>query len=156
MKISGLFLALTLTCAPFIQARGMPSAQEACRNERISSERLEVCVFTNENRLREELIPLRLDPALSRVAQNHAQDMLARDYFGHESPDGGTLRTRLVGAGIRYGFAGENIAKGQITAGEVVEDWMKSAGHRRNILQPEFRRIGVGKAGSLWVQVFAD
>jgi uncharacterized protein YkwD len=159
MRLAGFFVAFALGAQAAWATDSTSirhSAGEACRHERISNERLEVCVLTNQSRLREDLIPLQLDPVLSRVAQSHAQDMLARDYFSHESPNGGTLRTRLVGAGIRYGFAGENIAKGQSSAGEVVQDWMKSPGHRRNILQPEFRKIGVGKAGSLWVQVFSD
>jgi uncharacterized protein YkwD len=74
--------------------------------------------------------------------------------------DGRTFDQRIAEQGVRYRRAGENIAAGEASAAEVIGAWMASAGHRANILNPEYSRIGVGYApcdgGHLWTQVFAD
>lgn len=57
--------------------------------------------------------------------------------------------------GYSYSAGGENIAWGYRTAEEVVDGWMNSAGHRANILSSNFNRLGVGKSGTYWVQMFA-
>lgn len=115
-----------------------------------------VCRLVNRERKRKEAEPLVLDRELSRVAQKHAEDMVKRGYFSHESPEGGTMSTRLKDAEISYGYAGENIAKGYATPREVMEGWMDSPGHRRNILYKPFRKIGIGVYEDHWVQVFTD
>jgi uncharacterized protein YkwD len=56
--------------------------------------------------------------------------------------------------GISYGYAGENIAKGQRSPQEVMDAWMNSQGHRENILSPNFTMIGVGYYNGYWVQEF--
>jgi uncharacterized protein YkwD len=107
--------------------------------------------------------PLRANPLLDKAAQKHAEDMLARGYFAHESPGGGTVRERAKEAGYDWHEIGENIAEGQFTVGEVMNGWLKSPGHRRNILNPGFGELGTGivaakgKDGQyrvLWVQTF--
>jgi uncharacterized protein YkwD len=107
--------------------------------------------------------PLRASPLLDQSAQKHAEDMLARGYFAHESPDGKTVRERAREAGYDWRTIGENIAEGQLTVDEVMDTWMKSPDHRRNILEPGFTELGVGlvankgKGGRyrvIWVQNF--
>lgn len=108
--------------------------------------------------------PLALDPRLDAAAQRHADDMLARSYFAHADPDGRTVRERAHAAGFDWVAVGENIAEGQQTVNEVVDSWMRSAGHRENILDRRYTRTGVGlalgrdsKTGEyriLWVQTF--
>jgi uncharacterized protein YkwD len=107
--------------------------------------------------------PLRANPLLDRAAQRHADDMLAHGYFAHESPGGATVRERAKEAGYDWREIGENIAEGQFTVDEVMAGWMKSPGHRRNLLDPRFAELGTGlvaaksKEGGyrvLWVQAF--
>jgi uncharacterized protein YkwD len=107
--------------------------------------------------------PLRSNPLLDKAAQKHAEDMLARGYFAHESPGGGTVRERAKEAGYDWREIGENIAEGQRSVDEVMDGWMKSPGHRRNLLDPSFADIGIGVATGkgkdgeyrvLWVQSF--
>ena len=123
----------------------------------------EMLAQVNAARKRAGLKPLRLNAVLAKAAQRHAEDMLARGYFDHESPSGTTVRERSRAAGYRWGAVGENIAFGQTSVGEVVETWMDSPGHRKNILSPNFSELGVGlalgrgpdgKHQILWVQNF--
>ena len=82
--------------------------------------------------------------------------MKDKNYFSHTSPTFGSPFDRLKALGISYTAAGENIAKGQRTAQEVVTAWMNSEGHRANILDAKFTHIGVGyvKDGNIWTQQF--
>jgi uncharacterized protein YkwD len=93
------------------------------------------------------------DARLTDAAQQHAEDMAAEGYFSHTAEDGRTFDARIRDSGYRSP-GGENIARGQRSAAEVVGDWMDSAGHRRNILDCTFKTIGVGVADSYWVQDF--
>jgi len=129
--------------------------------ERVNAELL---TRINAERRRAGRQPLALDARLDAAAQRHAGDMLARSYFAHRDPDGKTVRDRARAAGFDWSAAGENIADGQQSVKEVVESWMRSAGHRENILDRRFTRTGVGlalgrdpKTGEyriLWVQTF--
>ncbi len=107
--------------------------------------------------------PLATDPRLDAAAQAHAQDMLARAYYDHETPEGQTPRERVESTGYLAHKVGENIAEGQFSVEEVMSGWLGSSGHRRNLLDPEFRDLGVGLAVGrfedrlriLWVQELA-
>ena len=68
--------------------------------------------------------PLRSNDRLDQAAQRHAQDMLARHYFAHESPEGQTVRERARAAGYDWRAVGENIAEGQLSVDEVMDTWM--------------------------------
>ena len=93
------------------------------------------------------------DARLTAAAQQHASDMASRRYLSHTDKDGDTFDERIRAAGYDSP-GGENIARGQQSADEVVEDWMASAGHRRNIEDCSFQTIGVGYEGDYWVQDF--
>ena len=67
-------------------------------------------------------------------------------YFAHDSPTYGSAFDMMKQFGISYRTAGENIAMGQTTPNKVMEGWMKSPGHRDNILKPDFKQLGVGIA----------
>ncbi len=119
----------------------------------------DVVTLTNVERGREGLAPLAVDARLAAAAEGHSRDMAARGFFAHTSPDGRTVSDRVTDLGYRYARVAENIAAGQTTAEEVVAGWMQSPGHRANILIPQLRQIGVGRAtggeyGSYWTQVF--
>jgi uncharacterized protein YkwD len=108
--------------------------------------RAEMLAAVNAERRRNGARPLRAESQLDLSAQRHAEDMLARGYFAHESPSGTTVRERSRAAGYEWRAIGENIAFGQLSVKEVMETWMNSPGHRRNILEPKFTDLGTGLA----------
>ena len=96
--------------------------------------------------------PLRLNEDLDKAAQEHSESMAAGGYFEHTAPGGDGFLQRLQAAGyltsthLLYNV-GENIAWGSLqdaTPASVVAAWMASPGHRANMLNPEFRDIGIG------------
>jgi uncharacterized protein YkwD len=111
------------------------------------------------NEVRQRHIPqcpqLQTDDRLTKAAQGHSTDMATRNYFSHTTPEGVTFDQRIRTAGYSRPAA-ENIAKGQRSAESVMDSWMKSSGHARNILNCDYRRIGVGvdTNGWYWVQNF--
>jgi uncharacterized YkwD family protein/spore coat assembly protein SafA len=119
----------------------------------------EVVKLVNTERAKAGLPPLKENWELSRVARYKSQDMIDKNYFSHTSPTYGSPFQMMKDFGISYQAAGENIAAGQRTPAEVVEAWMNSEGHRKNILSPTYTEIGVGyvKGGSYghyWTQMF--
>ncbi len=124
---------------------------------RATAEEREVIRLVNEERQKYGLAPLTEDGDLVRVARIKAEEMGRLGYFSHTSPHYGTPFAMMHRFGIEYRTAGENIAAGYATPEEVVRGWMLSSGHRANILNPDFTRIGVGCAaqGRYWTQLFA-
>lgn len=116
----------------------------------------EVVRLVNVERSKAGLSPLEYDWELSRVARYKSQDMSDLGYFSHTSPTYGSPFQMMKSFGISYRSAGENIARGYTTPASVVEGWMNSQGHRANILNSTFTRIGVGyvKDGHYWTQMF--
>ena len=117
---------------------------------------MQVIDLTNKERQKNGLAPLKADPSLSRVAQAKTNDMNTKHYFSHTSPTYGSPFDMMRDFGVTYRTAGENIAMGQPTAQQVVNAWMNSEGHRKNILSPNYTNIGVGytKTGNYWAQMF--
>lgn len=117
---------------------------------------MQVIDLTNKERQKNGLRPLKADASLSKVAQTKSNDMNAKHYFSHTSPTYGSPFDMMRDFGVTYRSAGENIAMGQPTAQEVVNAWMNSEGHRKNILSPNYTNIGVGytKSGNYWSQMF--
>ncbi|MDX2851851.1 CAP domain-containing protein [Streptomyces sp. PA03-3a] len=101
--------------------------------------------------------PLHADKKLSELASDFSADMAARGFFDHSDPDGDDPWDRAAQAGIKN-LGGENIARGQATPEEVMDAWMNSEGHRANILNCDFKKIGVGavlgEGGPWWTQDF--
>ncbi|MHB1130914.1 MAG: CAP domain-containing protein [Chloroflexota bacterium] len=100
---------------------------------------------------------LQLDEGLNRVAQAHVDDMARRNYFSHTTPEGLSPWDRLRQAGVTFGAAGENLAKDYVADGpsqpallsaftRMLAQTPPNDGHRANILNPTFRRLGVGVA----------
>lgn len=116
----------------------------------------EVIRLVNEIRVKNGLKALSYDWELSRVARYKSQDMKDNNYFAHNSPTYGTPFQMIKNFGISYRSAGENIAKGYKTPQAVVNAWMNSSGHRDNILNASYTRIGVGyvASGNYWTQMF--
>lgn len=116
----------------------------------------EVVRLVNAERAKNGLSPLTQDWELSRVARYKSQDMKDNSYFSHTSPTYGSPFNMIKNFGISYRTAGENIAKGQSTPQAVVNAWMNSSGHRANILNSSYTKIGVGYIadGKYWTQMF--
>lgn len=102
----------------------------------------ELLLHTNIKRQEQGLPPLSLNTQLSQAAAGKAQDMLGKDYWAHVAPDGLTPWAFIKGAGYEYRHAGENLARGFTTSGDVVNAWMASPGHRDNMLSPNYTEVG--------------
>ncbi|MFG2776109.1 CAP domain-containing protein [Streptomyces sp. NPDC048350] len=116
-----------------------------------------VISLVNAERAKAGCGPLSANATLTRAAQGHSEDMAARDYFDHTNPDGAGPGERVTAAGYPWSTYGENIAMGQSTPEQVMEGWMNSPGHRANILNCDFKEIGIGvhsEGGPYWTQVF--
>jgi uncharacterized protein YkwD len=103
--------------------------------------------------------PLSMDPNLQCAARVHTMDMAERDFFDHDNPDGDGPDDRMEAAGYDGRGWGENIAAGNSTAEETMEQWMDSPGHCRNIMNDGYTLIGVGyypggEYDHLWTQTF--
>ncbi|WP_236343268.1 CAP domain-containing protein [Paenibacillus plantiphilus] len=114
----------------------------------------EVLQLVNQARSTAGLNALEMDSALSNVAMAKAKDMHNNNYFDHNSPTYGSPFDMMRQFGISYRYAGENIAKGQSSAQQVMNDWMNSEGHRANILNGNYTRIGIAHYSGEWVQQF--
>lgn len=127
----------------------------------LSAIEMEVVRLVNIERQKEGLKPFTASSELSNVARKKSEDMARNNYFSHTSPTYGSPFDMMKSFGIKYNTAGENIAKGQSSAQSVVTGWMNSSGHRANIMNPSFNKIGVGHYKSnngtnLWTQMFTN
>jgi uncharacterized protein YkwD len=105
---------------------------------------------------------LSLNTRLSNAAREHARDMARHGTLEHAGTDGSTPASRVMSAGYWWRDVGENIASGAMTPEEVMEGWLASPGHCRNLMNPSFHELGVGyvvdaksASGVYWTQVFA-
>jgi hypothetical protein len=97
---------------------------------------------TNDARRDYHLNDLKLDQRLNRAAQLKAADMLAKQYWAHNAPDGTQPWKWFADAGYSYSEAGENLAKNFYTAEATMTAWLNSAEHRANILEPDYTDAG--------------
>lgn len=133
----------------------------------------EVLALTNEQRAKGATCgeygsfgaagPLSMSPELRCSARLHSMDMAVRNFFDHTNPDGVDPFTRMAEAGYTGASGGENIAMGQTSPSQVVQGWVGSPGHCRNIMDANFTLIGVGYysqpgngwfGGHYWTQNF--
>jgi uncharacterized protein YkwD len=103
----------------------------------------EMLVLINEERKKQNLPALKADPEMMIVARAHSKDMFARGYFAHLTPEGYTPFDRMRRAKVRFLVAGENLALGQ-TLTICHNGLMNSPGHRANILDNSYGRVGIG------------
>lgn len=103
----------------------------------------EMLALVNQERTKRGLRPVQADPEMQQVARAHSQDMFARGYFSHYTPEGRDPFDRMKAAGVKFKAAGENLALGQ-TLRICHTGLMNSPGHRANILNPKFGRLGIG------------
>lgn len=106
----------------------------------ITSEQL--LLLTNQKRQENGLAPLSLNQQLSNAAAGKANNMFAQNYWAHNSPDGKTPWVFIKGAGYNYIYAGENLARGFTNATDVINAWMASPEHRKNMLSANYQNVG--------------
>jgi uncharacterized YkwD family protein len=119
----------------------------------------QVVKLVNEKRAAAGLKALKSTSSLNNAAEKKSKDMRDKGYFSHTSPTYGNLPSMLKKFDISYKAAGENIAAGQTTPASVVSSWMKSPGHKANILSKKYTHIGVGYVSGgnyrhYWTQIF--
>jgi len=118
----------------------------------------DVLDLVNEQRKAAGLKTLSLNDDLNRVAQLRANEIA--ENWSHTRPNGEAWKTAFAEEGVSASYRGENLAKGQYSADKVVEAWMDSEGHRDNILNKKFSKMGVASVVidgvTYWVQVFAN
>ena len=129
-----------------------PSADEEAEKEMFDQ--------VNEERVNNGINPLIADTKLRALARNYSTDMLKRGYFSHYNLEGQSPFDRMDASGIKYGYAGENLALAPSTA-LAMQGLMNSPGHRANILNANFNKIGIGVMdggvyGKMFTQEFTD
>lgn len=135
-------------------ANGMPAIPQNHNVEFLSQVENEILTLCNNEREKAGLKPLSMDETMRKAARYKAEEMLQYGYFDHNSPYTGSPFQLLQKFNVSYNTSGENIqsstglGKASVTAQDIVNRWMNSAGHRANILNANFGRMGIGVAFS--------
>lgn len=129
---------------------------DASDNENLSYAE-QVVKLVNEERAKAGLPALKLDTDITAAANVRAKEIVQK--FSHTRPNGSSFSSVLKEQGVSFRGSGENIAWGQKTPEEVMKGWMNSDGHRANILNKNYKNIGIGyyqneKGVNYWVQLF--
>lgn len=114
---------------------------------RLTADEQQMVTLVNQERQKANLQPLSVDMDVARVARIKANDMVDNNYFSHTSPTHGSPFDMLRSHGIKYLYAGENLA-GNPTIEGAHQALMNSEGHRKNILSSDFTHIGIGSVDS--------
>lgn len=157
-RVAAALVALVGLCSP-AQSGAPPEARPGAAS-RVAGDVVEL---TNAARRRGGREPLRANARLMRAAQMHAEQMARSRQLAHVLPTAAhpRIEDRLAAARYAWQAYGENVAMGQPGAAEALEGWMRSRGHRANILNPAFTEQGAGYAVDAagrpyYVQVFAE
>ena len=130
-------------------AAGCPGSGAFPEKADLEANREAILCLLNAERAKYGLVPLRQHPLLELASQRHSDDMVRRKFYEHETPDGVDPQMRMSAVGYAPPWTGENLYTGtgtEATPVRALEHWMKSPGHRENILRPEFTEVGVGIA----------
>ena len=98
--------------------------------------------------------PVTWNHQLSQAAYDQSKDMLAQNYFSHTAKNGSDPGMRITNAGYIWRTYGENIAFGYTGEQTVMEGWLNSEGHCKNIMNAGFKEMGAGREGNYWAQEF--
>jgi uncharacterized protein YkwD len=112
----------------------------------LSRDEKTILELTNKARVDNKLPPLTLNAVLTKVARAHSANMAKKGEMNHVL-DGKRPADRIKEAGYDYSWCGENIAMGEnVSVQQIFDEWMKSQGHRENILKKQYQEIGIGIA----------
>lgn len=100
--------------------------------------------------------PVRWNNTLYKAALRHSEDMHFNRIFSHTGSDGSSPSERVDAAGYRWMSTAENIAQGQRSIAEVVDSWIRSEGHCKNIMSKNYKDMAVARKGDSWTQVFGS
>jgi uncharacterized protein YkwD/uncharacterized membrane protein required for colicin V production len=133
---------------------GTPSLTEDRESEKLLFE------LVNSERIKRNIASLAWNDELADVGRKYARKMWEEKFFGHYSPEGDDVGDRLIAAGVNFQFAGENLALAP-TVAIAHHGLMNSEGHRANILEINYKRVGIGTIdngiyGKIFVQVFTN
>jgi uncharacterized protein YkwD len=134
----------TVKSAPTPTRTSSPTPTRTATTNGSGTPEAQVLELTNAERAKVGCGPLRMNSALTEAAEEHAADMVDHHYFSHDSLDGRNPFDRMRDAGYSGGAMAENIAVGYATAAAVVDGWMNSDGHRKNMLNCTYKVIGIG------------
>ncbi|MER7775597.1 CAP domain-containing protein [Streptomyces sp. NPDC096191] len=142
------------TAKPTPSAPASPSTPPATTPA--SGDVAKVVELVNAERSKAGCSPVTVNAALTKAAQAHSEDMAATGTMSHSGSNGSSPDDRITNAGYNWSTYGENVAYGYETPEKVMSGWMSSPGHKENILNCDFKEIGVGLAqpGSYWTQDF--
>jgi uncharacterized protein YkwD len=160
LRLHRLLIPVAVAAVAAVALVGSPAAQaqEACAGSSAipgavparQVMRATLCEL-NAERTQRGLPKLRLNLRLSKAARRHSADMVANDYFSHESRSGASFVDRIRRSGylrsVSAWSVGENLAWGtgsKSTPASITDSWMNSPGHRANILQGRYREVGIG------------
>lgn len=137
------------------------SAPVGCSPAGNGSFESQVISLINQERAKVDLGALSANGSLTSAARRHSEDMACNDFFSHTSPTTGSPFDRILAAGYSYSAAAENIGAGYGSPAAVVDAWMKSSGHKANILGENYVHVGLGYAywsgstyGHYWTATF--
>ncbi|MFI1159142.1 CAP domain-containing protein [Streptomyces sioyaensis] len=133
-----------------------PSPSASKSSAPASGATAQVVKLVNAERSKAGCSPLTVNAKLTKAAQDHSQDMADHKNMSHTGSDGSDPGDRITKAGYNWSAYGENVAYGYSSPESVMQGWMTSPGHKRNILDCSFKEIGVGHAqpGDYWTQDF--
>jgi hypothetical protein len=140
------FVILTIGLAIVTSLSGMRATNVLGSSDGITQDGL--LRATNETRTSNEEIALSSSQKLTKAAQAKANDMVARDYWSHETPDGKQPWVFVERQSYSFNAAGENLAYGFSSSDEVIRGWLNSQSHRDNLLSSDFEQVGFGIAES--------
>lgn len=158
---AALLIALLLAgCAGAPKDAGPPSPRKLERLAAVKAEPAEAVRILNGYRAGKGLGPVRLDPALTAMAQRQADAMAAGDNLSHDAA--GSFTARVHAAGLDTVRAAENLGAGYYSTQEAFDGWKKSSGHEANLSMPQATRIGIALAknpqtrfGAWWTLMLA-
>lgn len=142
------FLALVLATEGFLVASLVARQSGSSFLANVIASQL--VTYTNDERAENKVAALAENTFLANAAQAKAEDMAAKSYFSHQSPDGRQPWDFIKEAGYDFQYAGENLAVRFVDSKDVVDAWMQSPTHRANITKTQYREIGIGIAEGLY------
>ncbi|UQW99523.1 CAP domain-containing protein [Streptomyces sp. RerS4] len=144
------------TPAPEAPAPEAPAADAPSSDASVSGAAARVLELVNKERAAVQCPALTINDKLTKAAQDHSADMAAHGNMSHTGSDGSDAGQRITRAGYTWRTYGENVAYGYSTPEQVMEGWMSSPGHKRNILDCSYKEIGIGLAqpNHYWTQNF--
>jgi uncharacterized protein YkwD len=146
-----------------IQVQGIQQGSRVCKLPANSDALVaRVLELVNSERQQRGLHALTLNPVLSKLAEDYCCEMIDNGFFSHDDPRTGSgPGQRAIEAGYIFLAMGENLAGGQASPEQVMNEWMNSPGHRDNILAAQWEEVGIGVRtggdyGVYWVQEFGN